>query len=355
MGHSLRHGGLLWLRENIFNRESRKLLGVGALLFLFTRGGFLILKKRVIVIGFSVIRFGAIEDRFELARTNFEKLVDVVRRGLSFGLSVVKRRSFRNDSTSLLLCPRSNPPVRLTPRCEFDERCKPAAGNRKIVKNICNVPRVELKLPRGKGVTETVVQFGSLALREKVLEFKIAGAVLVFFSPLVNGLKTTVGVSLQIVFLLFTFQMFGAFGEYLGFAMGQGHGDGLQSTAQFLNLVRGQGCFSAHPLSALLVEINRGAVLRGFILEDRQRFERRPRTGQDGFHLGLLPWRGEPSKVGLDQFHDSAQEALTVYVALSVATSLYCKPEHHPKELVSVSACETPFGHFQGSGCKALV
>src|ERR1700745_3323213 len=122
-----------------------------------------------------------------------------------------------------------------------------------------------------------------------------------------SGLKTTIRVFLQFLFLLFR-----AFGERFCFAMRQYHGDFSQSTAQFLNLVGRQRCFSTHPLSALLVEINRVAILFGFILEYRERLERWPRTGQDGFHLGLLPWRGESSNVGLNQSHDSAQKALSV-------------------------------------------
>src|SRR2546430_884518 len=119
-----------------------------------------------------------------------------------------------------------------------------------------------------------------------------------------NGLKTTISILLQFLFLLFR-----VFGEHFCFAMGQCHGDFSQSTAQFLKLVGRQRCLSTHPLSALLVEINRGAILICFILEYRQRHERRPRAAQDGFHLGLLPWGGESSNVGVNESHDSAQKA----------------------------------------------
>src|SRR5215470_14312253 len=117
--------------------------------------------------------------------------------------------------------------------------------------------------------------------------------------------------------------------------MGQCHGDFYQSTAQFPNLVGRQRCFSTHPLSALLIEINCGSVLNCFILEYRQRLERWPRTGQDGFHLGLLKWRGESSNVGLTQSHDSALKALAVTRPCR-ATNLTCEPQHHPKKLVSL-------------------
>src|SRR5438874_2078045 len=120
-----------------------------------------------------------------------------------------------------------------------------------------------------------------------------------------NGLKTTISILLQFLFLLFR-----VFGEHFCFAMGQCHGDFSQSTAQFLKLVGRQRCLSTHPLSALLVEINRGAILICFILEYRQRHERRPRAAQDGFHLGLLPWGGESSNVGLNESHDSAQKEI---------------------------------------------
>src|SRR5438094_3834440 len=120
-----------------------------------------------------------------------------------------------------------------------------------------------------------------------------------------NGLKTTISILLQFLFLLFR-----VFGEHFCFAMGQCHGDFSQSTAQFLKLVGRQRCLSTHPLSALLVEINRGAILICFILEYRQRHERRPRSAQDGFHLGLLPWGGESSNVALNESHDSSQKPL---------------------------------------------
>src|SRR5215472_9249505 len=157
-----------------------------------------------------------------------------------------------------------------------------------------------------------------------------------------NGLKTTIRVFLQFLFLLFR-----ASGERFCFAMRQYHGDFSQSTAQFLNLVGRQRCFSTHPLSALPVEINRGAILYCFILEYRQRLERWPRTGQDGLHLGLLPWRGESSNVGLNQSHDPSHDAV-------VATNLYCKPQHHPKKLVSHPLLKTAFGHSPGSVCCVL-
>jgi len=251
---------------------------------------------------------------------------------------------------SFFRCLQVSSPVRFTPRSEFNERCKPASRDRKVVKDICNVPRVELKLAGGKSLPEAVVKFGSLALREELAQFKIVRAVLVFLCPLTNGLKTAIRVLLQFLFLLFR-----AFAEYFRFAMGQCHGDGSQSTAQFLNLAGWQGCFSTHPFSALLVEINCGAIPSGLVLEYGQRFEWRPRTGQDGFHLGLLPWRGEPREVGLVQFHGSAQEALAVHTTLSVPIDVYCKPQHRPRKLVSLPFREASFGHFQRSASNVLV
>src|SRR5215469_2052860 len=37
-----------------------------------------------------------------------------------------------------------------------------------------------------------------------------------------------------------------------------------------------------------------------------------------------------------------------------VATNLYCKPQHHPKKLVSHPLLETAFGHSPGSVCCVL-
>src|SRR5207245_2905066 len=53
-----------------------------------------------------------------------------------------------------------------------------------------------------------------------------------------NGLKTTISILLQFLFLLFR-----VFGEHFCFAMGQCHGDFSQSTAQFLKLVGRQRVF----------------------------------------------------------------------------------------------------------------
>ena len=294
MSYALCKGGLFLLRENILNRHGRE--------FVLTRANlrsFLLRKNRVLVVKVikvvKVIRDGCdlvIKHASGVARADSQGLLVVVRCALGFG-----RNSFP-------LCLGVNPLVCLFPLREFNQRRKPATRNRKIVKNICNVLRVELKLPRSKREPKAVVKFGSLSLRERVSQFKIVRTVRVLLSPLTNGLKAAVRFPLK-----FRLLRFRAFDEYFRFAMGQCQSDLCQSTAQFLNLVGRQSCFSTHPLSALLVEVNRGAILRCFILEYRQWFEWWPRTGEDGFHLGLLPWRGESSKVGLVQFHDAAQSS----------------------------------------------
>lgn len=143
--------------------------------------GFLILSRRTSVIGDKVSK-----ERFELAGTDSKGLLALVGREFSFGHSFF----------SLCLGVNTLTLARLTPHCEFNERCKPAARNGKIVENACYVLGVKLKLPGGKSVTEAVVKFGSLALREIVQEFKIACTALVFFSPLADGLKAAIFVLL---------------------------------------------------------------------------------------------------------------------------------------------------------------
>src|SRR5215472_12168430 len=91
--------------------------------------------------------------------------------------------------------------------------------------------------------------------------------------------------------------------------MGQSQGDFSVVAVTFLKLVGGESGFSTHPLAAQLVEVNRGAIVRGFILEDRQGFKGRPQTDQDALHLGLLLWRDESSDVGLTETHDFAAKA----------------------------------------------
>src|SRR5215467_51183 len=142
-----------------------------------------------------------------------------------------------------------------------------------------------------------------------VSQFKIECAVLVVLSPFLNGLQTTVRVLLRFLFLLFL--LFLVIGQHFRFVMGQCHGDFFQSAAQFLNFVGRQRCFSADPLSAPLVEVNRGVILNGFVSEYWQRLERWPCTRQDRFHLGSLQWKGESSSVALSQSHDSAQSNFT--------------------------------------------
>jgi hypothetical protein len=157
-----------------------------------------------------------------------------------------------------------------------------------------------------------------------------------------NGLKTAIRVLLRFLFLLFR-----VFGEYFLFAMGQCHGDFSQSTAQFLNLVGRQGCLSTHPLSALPVEINCGAIVNGFVLEYRQRLERRPRTGQDGFHLGLLQWRGSPAMLALLNlmFRPKAVPSHDLFTTLLAATNLSCK--------ASTLSQEISFSEYADTGRKA--
>src|SRR5215472_7660188 len=103
--------------------------------------------------------------------------------------------------------------------------------------------------------------------------------------------------------------------------MGQSQGDFSEFAAEFLNLVGGESGFSTHPLAAQLVEINCGAIVRGFILEDRQWLKGRPQTDQDALYLGLLLRRDQSSDVGFTETHDFAAEALAA-TTMPVAANL---------------------------------
>src|SRR4029450_10744208 len=188
-------GGLVSFRQNIRNRHSRELVHVAATL------------NRILIPNKPAIR-----NNFELVRAASQGLPVLVHCAFGFGHSFFP---LSRGGSSLL---------RLTPLCEFNERCKPSARSRKSVENISNVLRAELKLPGGKRQPEAVVHFGSLAFREIVSQLKIECAALVVLSPFMNGLKTAIRVLFRFLFLLFR-----VFGEYFRFAMGQCHGDFSQS------------------------------------------------------------------------------------------------------------------------------
>ena len=168
--------------------------------------------------------------------------------------------------------------LRLLPLRDFYKCCQLAAGLRKRVKDVGNILRAELKLPSSESQAEDFVDFLSLGLGEIVLLGRIYCAVLIILFPLKHGLQTTAGVLIQFLNL---WSWCGTFRQHVRLTVGECHGYFCQPATQFLNLVGRQRSLATDPLSARLVEINRGAKLMCFIFEHWERFEGWPLAGQE--------------------------------------------------------------------------